>query len=108
MTNESWYSPLKEKYMNQTEQDATLGRVMREWKELHRQVVRLESELKAIGESFSGLGKQLQASPPIINFDVESVEKSVADLRRLGATYRQAAAEEADKKAELDKLTEAG
>jgi hypothetical protein len=94
--------------MSQTEQDATLGRVMREWKELHRQVVRFESELKAIGESFSALGRQLQANPPIINFDIESVEIDVAKLRQMAPVYTGAAGAEADKKAELDRLTDAG
>jgi hypothetical protein len=93
--------------MSQHEQDTTLGRVTREWNEIHRQTVSLQSELKALGVSFAAVGKQLQTGPPIINVDIESVEKSVADLRRLVPAYNQAVVAEADKKAELDRLTDA-
>jgi len=65
--------------MTQADQDATLGRVTREWKELHGQVVHLESELKAVGEALAKLGEQLQASPPIINVEMPTVVKDRSD-----------------------------
>ncbi len=73
--------------------------------DLHRYVVRLESELKVIGVLFLRLGDQLQADPPMINFDIESVKKAAADLPQLVASYSQAAVDEAAKNAELSKLT---
>lgn len=89
--------------MNQAGRDALA--VARERDGLHRQVVRLESELRIIGVLFLSLGDQLQADPPMINFDIESLKKAVATLPHLVSVYSQAAIEEADKNRELAKLT---
>ena len=52
-----------------------------------------------------GLGEQLQADPPMINFDIESVKKVVADLPQLVSAYNQTAVDEANKNGELAMLT---
>jgi hypothetical protein len=78
--------------------------VLRESKAIHQQVVLLESELKAIGVSFSQAGAELQSTPPTVNIDFDSINKDVARLPQLAASYAKATAAEADKKAEREKL----
>jgi hypothetical protein len=89
--------------MNQARRDALAVARERDW--LHRKVNSLELELRVVGVLFSSLGELLQADPPIINFDVESVRKAVAGLPRLVSAYSQAAVDEADLNRELARLT---
>jgi hypothetical protein len=104
MLQEVWYSPYREKYMDQNEQDTIRGRLVREQGELHVQVGLLAAKLKDAGRNFSRLGDDLQQDPPVINVSKEIVEEVVSGLWDDISRYEKAAEELSAKNLELSSL----
>jgi hypothetical protein len=104
MLQEIEYSPYKERYMSQEEQDLIFGRVTREHGELERQVASLASKLKASGELFADIGASLKTWPHTLSVERQRVEKAVSELWETVEKYNKAASEAAVKKLELESL----
>lgn len=60
-------------FMSQQEQDAVIGRVVRERQEAHKTLAVLDSEAKRLGKQLSGLGEMLQIRPATIVFENQMV-----------------------------------
>lgn len=90
--------------LNQQDQDATFGRVIREEGELQSQAALLASKLKTAGRNFSRLGDDLQNDPPIIDVNKDAAEAMLSELWNDLKTYSEAAAALAEKSNELADL----
>ena len=104
MPQEIEYSPYKERYMSQREQDETFGRVDREHRELEQQVGSLTSKLKATGLLLFDLGESLQKWPYTPSVSRRAFEEAVSTLWETVEKYNKAASEAAAKKLELESL----
>jgi hypothetical protein len=54
--------------MTQEEQDAILGRTLREYKDCCRELAAIEAKLATTGKELSSLGKELQEHPETVDF----------------------------------------
>src|SRR5689334_18112418 len=72
---------LKGKYfMTQEDQDAAIGRIVRERKQTTEQLTLLRSEARRIGDIFAALAGFLQGQPELVVFENQPVNVEYANL----------------------------
>jgi hypothetical protein len=71
----SWYASAEGRYfMSEEQEDAVIGRVIREKKEAEQHLALLQAEARKFGETFSALGASLRASAEYVVFERQEVD----------------------------------
>jgi hypothetical protein len=90
--------------MTEEKKDEVYGGLVREYREIIRDIAACSSELKRIGENFKGLGTDLIDRPGALALDKGSFDADVAAMPTLLMQYSELIVKRADKQSELEKF----
>jgi hypothetical protein len=67
--------------MTSEDQDAIVGRTIRELRDVNEKIAKLKSRLSTMGDSFTTVSHHLRNKPELLRFDRESTEERFVERR---------------------------